>query len=685
MKLIARKMVNENPYELMHLIQGDFDLEFDDGVVLPTNAHSTIYSSFAWEFHRKYPDTPLLHTHHVTQVLGKDPLNSGTHSKLLNNVLRSTYTAYQKEDINLIPIDFNRGNGDVYRNESVFRDNLFRLFCEVVNELYNFAVENTGAYSMSVDMLDMYELMKNEVISSALLYARQHINDLLENRMMAQQLIDETYKKISDELLYSDALKHNTVAIMARSKSARMNQMLQLFIRGYVTDLDSNTFHHPIMYGFIEGLRSIHDSTTESRSATKSLTYQKVLLSPNEYFSRRLQLMTMVVQRLHRGDCGSKHYIEWTHITEKHLRDLAGKYRVDLESGKLVPISSSDKHLLGKNLLIRSPLYCMHPDPQGICSCCFGELSFSVPENTNIGQYTSTSLARVITQIVLSTKHYVGSATIATITMDSDTSLYFEVGHGGNCYLLNRELKIRRRNPVLVVTRNDGQSLSDVHTTEDFSSIQLSRIISMNEVMILSEDLHGTPVSSGVLTVEHDHRSAYMTEPFLRYVKRVGWTNDEKGNYLINLNEWDPTIPMFALPLRQLNMNDYSKDVADILESSIAEFKKKTADVKPEVALMELYDTISSQLEVNVAVIEIIFYATLIVSMKDGNYALPKPWSTYSLSVMSKTMAGRSKGGVMSFEGHRTALYDHNNFINNNVVDHPMDTLVCPEALEFMK
>ena len=60
---------------------------------------------------------------------------------------------------------------------------------------------------------------------------------------------------------------------------------------------------------------------------------------------------------------------------------------------------------------IRSPRFggpiigCIHEDPQGVCSTCYGRLSYSIPYGSNIGQTSAATAGEIITSAVLATKH----------------------------------------------------------------------------------------------------------------------------------------------------------------------------------------------------------------------------------------------------------------------------------------
>ena len=80
-------MLQYSTEELIERLSGSFILVFDDGELV-TNYKETIYSSFIWDYHRKYPYLPLKKSHHVSSLFKRDEQGNyvsgtkgGTHIK----------------------------------------------------------------------------------------------------------------------------------------------------------------------------------------------------------------------------------------------------------------------------------------------------------------------------------------------------------------------------------------------------------------------------------------------------------------------------------------------------------------------------------------------------------------------------------------------------------------------------
>lgn len=654
-KISARSLLDYSAIDTLQLLTGEFILVFDDGKELATNARETQYSRLAWDLIVEYPNTQLLEKHHVRNIIGDKYLSSNTHLDLLGRVMWSVYDTYA-----------HFVTTDSYP-EIKFRDYLAKRVYEITNEMYNTLTTYCEDNVVSLDILNFIDLINYDKIKVA--------NDAIEP---TQKSIDETYAIIKDCLFNDAGLMDNPISIAARSKLVNVDQVLQcVSARGFITDTDSVLFKEPITRGYVKGLRSFYDSFIETRSAAKSLIFSKSPLQQAEYFSRRLQLMTQVVRNLHMGDCGSNEYLLW-HVRgdvrdngflkkKGDLSQLAGKYYLDTDN-ILKTIKSSDTHLIGRTLKIRMAIHCQHPDPYGICSTCFGELSYSVPEHTNIGQMCCTSLAQKSSQNVLSVKHLDGSSIVDRISLSDYQTKFLKVSNDGSSYLLADSLK--NKSVKLIIPSIEASNITDIMEVSKITDLNITRISELTEI--------GLMVSGNVesFKVKVNQRLASMTYSLLSYIKHNGWDIDERGNYVVDMEDWNFQKEILTLPLRHFNMADHSVDIARLLESSVMLLKKRDKEASANTAIVELFDLVNSKLNVNLAVLDVVQYASMVVSISDNNYDLPKTFTKNDLGVMRFTMANRSLSAAMAYQGQRAVIVSPSSYLNTNRCDHILDRLL---------
>lgn len=540
MKILASSLLKFTTEQLWEMLTGEFTLVFSDGEI-QTNAKQTIYSSYVWVLHNEYPGSELKMSHHVQPHMSKGVLKSDTHLKLLTQIKWDVYnhiTSTQK-----LTVD----------QDHELRATLRRRVSEISNHIYNDLTYRCEEYVTSLDILDFIEVHEHPKIKKA--------NDTVT---YTQRSIDNTYKVLQDTLLEDEALANNSIGRIMRSGLANAGQLNQcLGPRGFLTDVDSNIFQEPILVSYLRGIHSMHDSLIESRLASKSLLFSKEPLQQAEYFSRRLQLMNQVVQNLHEDDCGSKHYLTW-HVRgeridhsgnkiDSDLKNIKGKYYLN-DNNELDWIRGDEKHLIGKTIKLRSPVYCQHPDRYGVCSKCFGKLSFSVFKGANIGQYCWTYVAEKSSQSVLSVKHYDGSSVVDSIYISDDLTKYLKVGTGGSSYQLSNELK--GKEVKLVIHSKDAEGLNDIYQVDNVKKLNITRVTELDEIGISIKDKIDDFVVSIPLGMKG--RKASLTYKLLDYIKAKGFIVNENNCFVIDMSDWDWSENIMVLPLKHFSMGDHS-------------------------------------------------------------------------------------------------------------------------------
>lgn len=531
-KIHARTLLNYTPDQLFNTLFGKFTLIFDDGELL-VSGKETVYSRYFWEFHERYPNTPLKKEHHVSTILKGGLLNSSTHIQLLGVIYKEVAITYNQLDPHQ-------------------RDDLTRFVYQVTNKIYNELSMKCEPFVMGIDILDFINIVD-----------APELKEVYENVKPTQASIDLTYSKIMEFIGHTDRLKDNAVIRAVRGKMSNANQVLQCIApRGFVTDVDSIIFPNPIMRGFVQGIRSLHDSIIESRSAAKALYFSEEPLEQAEYFARRLQLLTMTLENVHHGDCGSTKYLNWMLRGPVHekgkmvysgdLRYMVGKYYLDEATNTLKVLQESDTHLYGKTIKIRSIVAgCNHPDPHGVCSVCLGEISQNHTPDGNIGNAAAGTMTQQSSQSVLSTKHYDGSSVIDSIVIPEAGKDYIESTKDGNSYLIKESVK--KNGYKLIISSNEARGLTDVLLVDDVYDMSISRISEIEYIGIVGKD--------GVVStipVFLNNRYANLTHEFLEYAKLNRWTMDQNDNFVFDLSSWDCKKPIMSLPAKQFNMAAHS-------------------------------------------------------------------------------------------------------------------------------
>jgi len=663
-KIKARTFLKYTTQELRDKLKGDFIVVFDDGQEEVTNERMLCYSSIAWDMLRAFPKAPILAKHFVRGVLKNKVLPAQAHSQLLTSIWYDVFDCYQAEYANNLP--------DLV-------EQLSRSFYKTANEYFNQGTRMTK-WAGSLDITDFIKVADLPDLQEALAKAPP-----------TEQGIEAANQYVLKTIMGDERLVDNPLALAVRSGISRVGQTLQILGRiGMVADIDGAVFSTPVNTNYLTGVRTLYESMIESRLASQALKNTETPLKNSEYFSRRQQLITMNTRTLHLCDCGSQKYISWLvrdqrftgdkKVGESDLKTIAGKYFLDETTGKVRPIRINDTHLIGKTIKIRSLLAgCNHPDPSGVCVVCFGESGIGMPKYTNIGHACAVSMFAVIGQNLLSTKHMIGSAGIEAVFLSPHEAKYLKTDKEGIHYYLNPRLKSQDA-VTLVLPGKQALGIPGIQSVEDVYDLNVARTSAFDVIGITVSDKFGDISTS--LSVSNANRYASLSHEAMDHIKRNGIDFVSKDNiYRLDMSKWDYSKPLLSLPRTQYSMSDHQRQIQDMLEITKEDMRKRTSKVSIPDMLVEFHDLVNSRLAVNLAVLDIVLYSSLVVDGDNGNYALPKGYTGMDVSAMSTILERRSAAATFAFEGHRRFLTDPRTYLNTNTFDHPFDVVIMPTIL----
>lgn len=626
-------------------------IDFVDGT-MDVSTRGTILSWYLGKMHRQYPNTPIYKSHHIAnRIVSKD---------LLRDVV--SQVAF---DI----IDFIADG----RKITKILDELGSLAFSINEDVYEMIHTRLGSHVSTISVLDFVNVLEHPVIKEA--------NETVKP---TQNSIDRTYEKISGTLntMGDELLVGNTISKMAKSGLVSMGQIQQCVgPRGYLTDIDSNIFKEPVLGSYGRGIISLQDSMKESRSAAKALKFSSDKVSKTEYFSRELQLMSSVVTRLHRGDCGSERYVK-INVEANDLSNIVGKYYLDETEGTLKEIKSDDRHLIGKTIKMRSALKCNHPDHYGVCSTCFGKLADSIPSQTNIGAVSATVLGEKITQNVLSTKHLDGSSKVDGVEFTEYEAQFItamdevvEVGNGvESTTVIKLNPKVcKARSLAILIDPDQAKNLPDIDY-HNLDNITPAVISSIREIM-LEVEFEKDIYQRFTLPVSMGSRLSWLTREALEFIQKNGYKINDDGKYHINLTGWDSSIALFQLPLKQTDMTQFMTQI----KSFVTKPKNgKKAIKNPDEFLVGLYNLITSKIKINIAHLEVIVLASLVEDIAEGNYRLPGPNKDGEILPFRENLWARSLGAPMAYQGQGNKIMEPATFLQKGRADSPYDNLLFP-------
>ena len=671
MRILARKLLTIPADELHQHITGEFTLLMDDGEIA-TNAKETIISRYFWDIHNKYPELPLKIKHHIHYHLNGKKLKNKTHTKVISAIADDWYSQY--EHLSLM-------------DERAFTDlklDMLKFQYKATNNYYNGLIKLARTHTVSLDITDIVNIINNPKIKK-----------IRAEGDYSQSGVKQIHKDILEEILNDEELSKNNIAHLLRAGLIKDSQLCQCIgPYGYPKDIDNYIFHYPIKRGFAEGFLDFYDSLTESRSASTSLHYAKSHLSNVEYFSRKAQLNGMNATTIHPGDCGSTQYIPWEIRNEKDLEILEGIYYLDETPSKNIAdvakppqlkyIVGDEMHLIDRVINIRYVAGCMHPDPNGFCSTCFGRLSRNAIQGTVIGQQVCATLGGQVTQTVLSTKHVLTTAIASALKLIGNQTKFFVLSDHDQGYKLSP--RFSKKDMKIIIPKSSMLSITQITNTIDLDKASISRITDISEIKIEYPAKVGDEdaVIQDDVRLEYQGRRMHASREMLKYIRNNHLSLDERNNYVVDMSDWDYNKDLFLCLEKQFSTVDFSKGIENILESKMVN-KSKRDNQTPADFIKEFVDYVSTRITLPLSVLMTIAYSAMIVSRKNGDYALPKPWTEASIGMLDDTMAHRSLGVLMAFQGQAKVLTRAESFVNTNRLDHVFDYMLLPQEVEKYK
>lgn len=643
-KYNARDLVNLEYEQLFKLPSEWHTVKFGDGE-LTVKDRATKMSVLLWGPFKGFPAVQILKEHH----LNDQRLTAKSLVKLLNTIIWHIHAT------NPEPVD---------------PELLAKLAIDAKNTFYNQVTIHLPAYLATLSMFEINEVFWHPRVREA--------NTNVEPTTHGIEQV--AYKKLKDVFSDPNELIGNSIVEGFKSGTQKIDSLNQAFgPRGFPTDIDSAIFPEPVLTGYVEGIWGLYENMVESRSGTKALLYNKELLRVTEYFNRKSQLIAQYVNRLHPGDCKAD-YVTFP-VMKGYLKAMKGKFYLNESTGKMDVINGNETHLIGQRIKMRSVLGCVHPDPQGVCTTCYGQLADNIPYGTNIGQVAAVSMGDKITSAVLSTKHTDATSAVEQYIIGKTEANYLREGKVSETLYLKKELS--GMGYRLMISRNEASNLADVLMIDNLHGYPPESASEMSKLGLV-RTVDGQDVGD-VLTVSLYNRKASLSLEMLMHIKAVRWELDNRDNIVINLDGFDFNLPFLTLPYKHVNMYEVMKRIQSFLHSgSETDGSKLSSDkvgftsktylknydnvIEGTVALASL---VNEKINLPMVHCETLAYAMTIKSAQRKDYNLPKPGYTGQFEKYSKLMQSRDLAGTMAFEKQHEPFVNPASFLNTERNDHP--------------
>ncbi len=650
----VRSILSHSTEELWETLPKRFTIQYDDGVSAETTKNSTLFTSLYWDLIRFYPNINVGLKHHLDHHIRNTPYNSGSHRAILDEI----YVSIVKE----------------YRLSSpTLRDTLDRMVFEVNNNAYNVLSEKLARYMTSVDILDFIEIADHPPIVE------------LVNKASDEKAVNDLSNQTLKIIKTDPALAHNRLAIAVKNKIVKDEQVVQcVAMRGFTTDVDSSLFKYPVTHGYVRGLKTIYESLVESRLGAKSLLFSETPLQASEYLSRSIQLLAMALERVHYTDCGSTNYMEYlvqgdqfddygNLVAKSNLPILVGKYYLDRDTSKMKVMQGDEKHLIGQWIKLRTVKNCIHPDRHGVCSVCFGELSQNIQPGANVGHLCGSTLGQIIAQLILSTKHLDKTKIVRHVKIDSHLAYYFRTDTKMDKYYLRKDVMLNEY--YLEIPYSAAPDLNDIIDVENVTFSDIARNTKIETVALYNAKEYKE------FGIKVDNMTGIFSHEFIDYVKEKKWTINLKGNYVIDISEWNSNYPFIILAKKEFSNYELSLEMKDIIAGKAEGRRKRNNAAMANEALKSLINLINSRLDVNMAILEVIMYGAMVIDSETFDCRLPRVDDRQGLGVLVETLTNRSMSGIFAYQGLAKNIITPKSYFPLHRDNYIMDVYVEPEKM----
>lgn len=658
-KLRARDMLDWSEDEVWKLepLQ-DCSIEFDDVTIEDADVVDVQISWYFWQVIKYYREIPL---DSYLYLAGRN-FNDGLARDLMNHVVQASrkFDHIDREDVWSI----------------VMRDVYNRCFCAISTRLL--------PYISGTSSDDNDELLNDPRIKKA----NENLTDALSSK-------DEAYAAV-EEVFMSDDYPDNPVARSVEYGTVKLKQMLPSFGPiGSRTDIDSEIYRKWVKPGFARGMTSIADFAKESRSAAKALLFNKDPVAMAEYFNRKLQFVAAFIKYLKEGDCGTTDY-HTLHIPEGDagkdmLHSLEGMTKV-CDDGTQHPIDPKDLSQLGKPIHFRSTMTCRHLSEGGVCTKCYGDISYSIPKGDNPGHVSCTSVNEKITQLIISTKHLDFIIHNLIVRLNRTEQAYFKVEekHPDMIYM-NPSRKGEKI--VMRISKKEAPRLTSLRYIEDTVNMNLTSTTQLSYVTLYRKDTNGILEELADLDMVKRSTKASLSREGLMHVKKTGW-EERDGHYYIDLSSFNVKRPLFTYPHRHENMVAFGERVERFIRSARTAGENDRA-VKGHVGMLTRYKNVDSALYdayylisekiggVYMGHLATILAASRAANAKELDYSMPNSLEQGSFQTHDDIIRYRSLGVSMLYQHHSSYFADIDSYIVKDRMSSNLDDLIHLEEDKY--
>lgn len=656
-KLNARKLLDKTGIELINGIKGNnFLVEFEDGVVLPMKDSEIVTNRYFWEILNHWP-LPIVSKYSITTMYGR----SNTYT---SDVHKTYFSLVYKDLIQKVLIPTNRLT---FANMSSSWKQMFNIIDSIYSELQYQIIE----YGVSLNILDFIELSKDALLTKAIADAEADSKNPDHVEIINKRLI---------ELMAENP--DNNLAKLFNSGAANRTQISHtLGIRAFVTDINNNIYPEAVLTNLTRGLKGFYDMSCESSVMAKALKLSQFGIKYSEWLQRELHMASLFITNLTLDDCGAgedkSNYIKWYVKDEKEFKNLLGSNF--LYNNVEVEMDRHHSDIIGTAVDLRPIYNCRHLRHGKICMKCMGALSYSIPGFANLGHTLVTMIMAMIGQLMLSAKHYTDSTKLSKIILGPIASEYFKVVEDSSFTLADKLRKHKGKIYLAVGEKSYyGFRLLSSKMLNDLKTMDTSKLSSIDSLHMILVDEAGKSTRE-FIQIKQDGRSGIFDLDFIQYSLDNN-TNVSNTEYIIDVTNYNGNI--LFLESKEFAFDVFNTEFKTLL-TSISKAKK---NIPPEEFTHKVFKFISSKLDVNIKIIELLVTALTVEDPDNGDYRVGLNKETRTVAPYAKVISGKTPGVSFGFEKQKNILTDSNTFLYSDEHEYnPLENVFMTKNIEVIR
>lgn len=392
------------------------------------------------------------------------------------------------------------------------------------------------------------------------------IRTKLDENMQPNE-IEETLDKLMKEQIEILQTEDNFLRPILRSGTGIKHKQLSEFAinGGLKPELDGSTIPVPINSNFIVG--GLNNSVyyyIDSLGGRKAAVMNKTVMGLSGHFSR-MNMLLATGSRLSKTikNCGTVHPVEINISNKKQLQKLGGRYYRLPHERQYKVLDNKDKSLIGKTILMRSPVTCASDE---ICHMCYGDLYYANRDIESIGGLAGAKITEPLSQSILSSKHLLTTQS-EKVDFNPEFDKFFILN--ANEIVINPDLSSEGlSNYSLLIIKKNIITIDDVDVSHDGEDEDFE----FNKYTII---FHIKDKKTGEIIdmIEAGRKELYLTPELMDIVK----DGKKKGDVIeVDLDQFNIDERIFSV---EISNNELTKPLYNIMYLLDNEERRKEANV----------------------------------------------------------------------------------------------------------